>query len=183
MEQEILTRKELYDLVWSTPLLTLSKKYSISDVGLRKICIKMNIPLPRVGYWQNVRCGKKTSIKPLPSKSDGDDKIELRLRGSENNSANQNLSLFHRLIKEIENDLSLPLKVPTKLTNPHRLILSARNYLHKNPQRDYRYDGLISTERGELDIKVTPRNVRRALRFMNALIKLLHARNHKIMIE
>ncbi len=34
-----LTRKELYDLVWSAPFTTLSKKYLISDVGLRKMCI------------------------------------------------------------------------------------------------------------------------------------------------
>lgn len=36
MAYETLTRKELYDLVWSTPFSILSKKYSISDVGLKK---------------------------------------------------------------------------------------------------------------------------------------------------
>ena len=36
----------MYDLVWSEPMLSLSKKYNISDVGLRKTCIRMSIPMP-----------------------------------------------------------------------------------------------------------------------------------------
>lgn len=44
MNQISLTRNELYELVWSEPLLTLSKKYNISDNGLRKIWVRMNIP-------------------------------------------------------------------------------------------------------------------------------------------
>jgi len=34
----ILTRKELYDQVWSTPMTKLAKSYNLSDNGLRKIC-------------------------------------------------------------------------------------------------------------------------------------------------
>jgi hypothetical protein len=30
------TRKERYDLVWSTPMTKLAKRFGISDVGLRK---------------------------------------------------------------------------------------------------------------------------------------------------
>jgi hypothetical protein len=40
MEKEIVTRKELYDLVWSVPLQTLSKKQAIAGVGRGKICVK-----------------------------------------------------------------------------------------------------------------------------------------------
>ena len=45
-----LARKLLYDLVWTTPLKVLAAKFSISDVGLRKICVKANIPTPERGY-------------------------------------------------------------------------------------------------------------------------------------
>lgn len=31
-----LTRKELYDLVWSEPMTTLCKRFGLSDNGLRK---------------------------------------------------------------------------------------------------------------------------------------------------
>lgn len=39
-------REELYEQVWSEPMLSLSKKYSLSDVGLAKICRKLKIPVP-----------------------------------------------------------------------------------------------------------------------------------------
>jgi len=64
MEMATLTRRELYDLVWSTPMTAIAKKYLISDVGLRKICISMNIPLPRAGHWEKIKAGKPITIPP-----------------------------------------------------------------------------------------------------------------------
>lgn len=46
-----MTRDELYGLVWQTPMRTLAKRYGLSDVGLRKICKKHEIPTPPLGYW------------------------------------------------------------------------------------------------------------------------------------
>jgi hypothetical protein len=40
------TREQVYKLVWSKPLSKLAREFSISDNGLRKICKRMNIPLP-----------------------------------------------------------------------------------------------------------------------------------------
>lgn len=65
MEKETITRQELYNLVWSFPMTTLSKKYAISDVGLRKICIRMNILMPQAGHWQKLKFGKKINKKTL----------------------------------------------------------------------------------------------------------------------
>ena len=39
-------REELYAQVWSEPMIKLAPKYGLSDNGLRKICKKLNIPLP-----------------------------------------------------------------------------------------------------------------------------------------
>jgi hypothetical protein len=50
MEKTTFTRQELYELVWSEPLIRLSRKYNIYDNGLRKICIRMNIYLPNIGH-------------------------------------------------------------------------------------------------------------------------------------
>jgi hypothetical protein len=50
MEKETVNRNEIYDLVWSVPLQTLSKKQAISGVGRWKICVKMEIPLPKAGH-------------------------------------------------------------------------------------------------------------------------------------
>jgi len=48
METKI-TRKELYNIVWSTPMIKLAARYGISDVALRKKCVKHDIPTPGLG--------------------------------------------------------------------------------------------------------------------------------------
>lgn len=46
-----ISRKELYDLVWSETMTSISKRFGISIDGLRKHCKSMNIPTPPNGYW------------------------------------------------------------------------------------------------------------------------------------
>lgn len=59
-------RKKLYAEVWSEPLISLSKKYGISNVALKKRCIKLQIPTPPPGYWTIFRSGGQTEHPPLP---------------------------------------------------------------------------------------------------------------------
>jgi len=66
VDREYWDREELYELVWSKPFTELAKEYDISDVGLRKTCVRLNIPVPRAGYWAKVRSGKKVVKPPLP---------------------------------------------------------------------------------------------------------------------
>ena len=54
-------RKQLYEEVWSTPMVQLAKRYGISDVGLTKVCKKLGIPVPGRGYWQKIKSGKRVS--------------------------------------------------------------------------------------------------------------------------
>jgi hypothetical protein len=53
----VVTREQLYEEVWSTPLTALSKKYGISDVALGKICSRLNVPKPGLGYWAKIDAG------------------------------------------------------------------------------------------------------------------------------
>lgn len=52
-----LTRQELYNKVWSIPMIKLSKKLGISDKGLAKVCKRYNIPTPYLGYWAKIQNG------------------------------------------------------------------------------------------------------------------------------
>ena len=49
------TRQELYDLVCTTPMVKLAKKLGLSDVGLRKICVKHDLPTPPVPLVIQIR--------------------------------------------------------------------------------------------------------------------------------
>jgi hypothetical protein len=46
-----ITRKELYDLVWSKPLREVSIQLSITDTLIKGICQSYKIPLPIFGHW------------------------------------------------------------------------------------------------------------------------------------
>ncbi len=65
-----ITREELYEMVWAEPMITICKKYGLSDNGLRKHCKRLNIPTPPVGYWEKLRHGKNPEKTPLPKQSD-----------------------------------------------------------------------------------------------------------------
>ena len=54
----ILTRRELYDLVWSKPLRDVAADLGISDVGLAKVCERHRVPRPEQGYWNKIHAGK-----------------------------------------------------------------------------------------------------------------------------
>lgn len=44
-------REVLHEQVWNKSMVQLAKDYGISDVGLRKICKRLNVPTPPQGYW------------------------------------------------------------------------------------------------------------------------------------
>jgi hypothetical protein len=44
-----ISREELYRQVWATPMSRLGMQYSISGNGLKKICVRLNVPYPPRG--------------------------------------------------------------------------------------------------------------------------------------
>ena len=65
------TRAELYELVWSESRLALGKKLGVSDVWIRKACVRADIPVPPRGYWAKLSVRKAKSRTPLPPRGFG----------------------------------------------------------------------------------------------------------------
>ncbi len=173
-----LTRKELYDLVWSKPFTTLVKEYAYSDNGLRKICKKHNIPTPKGGHWAKLKHKKKSPKISLPKAANVI--IELALRtGDENESIHSNSE-----VAKIKNELlqsKISFTVPDRLSSPHPLVKKANDILktRKTGWFGPGYDIIYS--KGEcIATEVTKENIPRALRIWDTLIKLLLQRGHKI---
>jgi hypothetical protein len=80
MTQFAFRREELYDLVWSESLLSLSRRFAISDVGLRKMCIRMDVPLPKAGHWEKVKAGKIIKKQKLLIGKEKYDSVTLSIR-------------------------------------------------------------------------------------------------------
>lgn len=171
------SRSQLYDLVWSDSLVALSKKYNISDNGLRKACIRMGIPLPNMGHWNKIKAGKKVLVKPFPKEHEGDQEISLSLRVNGEDFPESGLSPQLTLQKEIESDLQLDLSVKETLVNPDALILKAEKELLRKDK--YRKEGdLVYSGFGNLDIKVSANLVNRALCIMDTFVKAMRHRGH-----
>ena len=78
-----LSRKELYDLVWSEPMKNLAVRFGISDVALKKTCARAEIPTPERGYWARKEAGKSTYRPTLSELPPGmDDEVVVREGGN-----------------------------------------------------------------------------------------------------
>ena len=65
--QQGMTRRQLYERVWSTPMKRLAPELGLSDVGLAKLCRRANIPVPPRGYWARLAFGKAVQRIALPN--------------------------------------------------------------------------------------------------------------------
>src|SRR5438093_12569640 len=116
MRDEVITfrRTELYDNVWREPLRTLARRCGVSDVGLRKICIKLRVPLPERGHWVRLRRGRKDRRPPLPLLPDGVPAEIVTRRKEPRPEVAQ---------------VGPPITVPAELRNPHKLVSEASRLL------------------------------------------------------
>lgn len=60
-----MSREELYELVWSTPMQKLAETYGLSDRGLAKTCQRYLVPVPSRGYWAKIDAGQPIKRTPL----------------------------------------------------------------------------------------------------------------------
>ncbi len=176
-----LTRKELYDLVWSSPFTALAKKYLISDVGLRKMCIRMEVPFPKSGHWVKVQFKKPIEILKLSANYSGEKEVTLNLRDEGDESLKGKPSHEIALKQEIENDSLLNITVPDILTKPHKLIVETKKAHFNNENRHSKnFTGYL---RSPLSISATKLNYNRALRIMDTFIKAMELRGHIFQIN
>ena len=57
-------RAKLLDEVWTEAVTIVAPRYQLSDVGLKKLCGRLQIPTPPRGYWTRLKAGK--SVPPRP---------------------------------------------------------------------------------------------------------------------
>lgn len=66
-----ISRADLYELVWAKPMRTLAPEFGVSDVALRKACVKARVPVPERGYWARLKAGKPAIRVELPPRPPG----------------------------------------------------------------------------------------------------------------
>jgi hypothetical protein len=126
MESERLTieREELYCQVWAEPIFRLAPNYGISNVALKKICKKLNVPTPPRGYWAKIQNHIRVERTPLPKIKYDQPKVhELNMNRSpvaKSKPEKPRPTLLPEALEVIERIESWPtIKVPRNLRNAH----------------------------------------------------------------
>ena len=110
------TREDLYQKVWEKRLSDVAEDYGITDDRLKKICNKMNIPLPYNGYWLKVKYKSDTFKTLLPELKPGESnsyKLEIEYRDD------KDLLDRYKLLIEQEEKPENKIIVPSKFAKPH----------------------------------------------------------------
>jgi hypothetical protein len=160
-----LTREELYRLVWKSPLSTLASRFGISDVGLKKVCVKHDIPVPGRGYWAKVHSGTKPRM-PLPKrKNAGLIRIHGRQTAKRMPIKTDELERWRAFEARAENRI----RVMHRINNLHPIAQAVERTLEK---AEPNHDGLLECLGESLMwVRVTPKNVKRAVLIVDGLVR------------
>ena len=73
-ETNVITREELYELVWSTPMIKVAEKFEVSGSYLARVCTELRVPRPERGYWAKLEIGLARGKKLHDKRADQKDR-------------------------------------------------------------------------------------------------------------
>jgi len=183
MKVRKLSREQLFALVWERPMIEVAKELGVSDVGLKKICVRHKIPTPPRGYWQALRAGKPVGKKSLPPTEASAREQVITFSAEANYTRDcdpEQLELAEGLTRRLEAMTQEKSRYSdSELTNRHVKTSAIR--LHNAKADEH---GLIrSSAKSCLDIRVACGNVDRALRLMDEFALILEATGCELAIN
>ena len=174
MASSSLTREQLYELVWSEPMLKVAARYEVSSSYMARVCTLLNVPRPERGYWAKLAVGKAPAKPPLPETRPGDESVWTKGGGP-----------YSRKNKALPRPPSKRHKRKTKPSAPklrkHPLINSAKRHFKKLISvHDAGY--LKPTKKLLVDLVVSKQCLDKALSFANELFLSLESKGHHVVI-
>ena len=158
------SRSDLFDLVWSTPILKLAKQIGVSDVGLAKACRKVGIPLPGRGYWAKSE-ERRPEQPPLP-KMAGENQAEVTFTTLD--------PAVFQLTRKTMTDIPR-IEIPPTLVDPDVLVATTIKASLKAEQ----YNGrIVLRKKNALAISISPSALDRAMLLLDTLIKACRQRGY-----
>lgn len=205
-------RTKLYNEIWSEPVTTVAERYGISDNGLRKRCIKLQIPLPPLGYWAKVKAGAKIPKPKLPVLKVKEETIVLKnvkhehemelidigARSTEELKKLGGLEVFTPRSREAFEKWCGKVHVPKKVDPFHPLIIEYQKEIEYRKVRDKEHQFHDMFQFGDvafypkvkyrpnqlvLPIHVSDRQSNRACRIVDTLIKAIEELGGKVKVE
>jgi len=171
-------RDFLYEMVWAEPVQTVAARYNISDVAFAKICRALGVPLPGRGYWAKKAAGVDVPPRPpLPERAADEptahDFVDPSTQPTRASAPADAATLFER-----ERDPANRIVVSDQLQHPHRLVAECAAAFKRETVR--MSDGLRRAQGQVLSVTISPPQLGRAMRVLDALIKALESRGHAV---
>jgi len=162
-----LTRQNLYELVWSKPMLHIARDYNMTDTGIRKYCKRYDIPTPTSGYWMKLAHKKPVRRKPLPVKNRSADEptnlVPAKPPSIETEKARETAQAKQDQVQSV---LTVSDKLPS---NTHGLVRKVRTALRGIKPDDH---GFIELNDPTLpQISIGKASISRVLLLMQTLFK------------
>lgn len=176
---EQVDRDKLFAEVWAEPMQSVAKRYGLSDVGLKKLCSRLQIPTPPRGHWAKLKAGKAVPAPPTLPVFKGNPRHLHRFVAQPFKPSGEAPPPDARLLPVLafERDLANRIRVPSRGTHWHPLVAATRDALSSG-YKDNR--GIpIPGGRG-FDIAVSVGQRKRAFRVLNTLVKALEKRGYSL---
>lgn len=192
MNDTTISRRQLYEEIWTTPLGELSKRYGLSSEGFARACTRHNVPRPALGYWSKKRAGWADPPPPLPPTDDP--KLETvtlteahpddvpEVAGPVRHAVDDEIN------RRIEEELAAPpIIVPDKVRSTHRFVDAAMEEYarrvadERRRKSDPNYHMPESEPRVRANVSAHSKETRdRAYRIMDTLLKTLEERGYEV---
>lgn len=166
-------RDELYDIVWSEPMMHAAKRFGVSGSYLARVCGMLNVPRPPQGYWAKLAVGKAQPPPPLPEAQPGDQLT------------------WSRDMQWPTAQATSPPRMPAPPTTTrrvripagtiHRMISGARHHLESGRPVD-KYSHLKPHKRLLVHVNASASGLEKALAFANELFNAFEAKGHRVVM-
>jgi len=169
----MISREELYELVWSMPMTKVGEKFELSGSYMARVCLTLHVPRPERGYWAKLAVGKAPEKPALPDAQPGD---QLSWSQGEVLPAPPRPRFVAPPPRPRFG------KLPRPVTGIHGLIRDAKG----------NYDTGYKVEEGQLlrpykrllvDVTASLAGLDKALSFANDLFNALESAGHRVLIS
>ncbi len=172
-EENVVSRNELYALVWSAPMVKVAKQFEISGSYMARVCWNLRVPRPERGYWAKLAVGKASEKPPLPEAQPGDQLSWTPGEVLQSPPRSRVVAVPAYLPRE---------KSPRQFTGIHGLIRDAKG----------NYDTGYKVEEGQhlrpykrllVDVTASRAGLDKALAFASDLFNALESTGHRVLIS
>ena len=177
MSQTDLTRREMYDLVWSMPTERVAENFGLSEASLRKVYDRYRVPVPSRSYWTQKANGKDVKQTRLyRTDKPQDEWVYLSLSHAQLPAMlpRANASERGRRLTRSRSSVETMIEPVEPLHDIHPTVMAtARTLRGATPDAD----GTVrATGSGECGVVIGIANVERSIRVVDGLARALESR-------